>query len=230
MIILYEISDKEANYVAKILGKVYNIPVQLQKKDLSKWFKPLPKFNAYWDSSKIIAEKIRQQFSNTAVMILTNRDLYFGDHSADDEWIFGYCIKNIQVLSTARMKGNDYRPAPKLMVYNDKYMKRFVTMAIHELGHDVVSVKLMKKAYWVNASDNKKYPLGKHCTNNQCVMYEVVEVRTPPASVGYLLIGKEKKYDAGLDEHILRIYNDWFCDDCKKSIVIRPEYLNVVKL
>jgi predicted Zn-dependent protease len=89
------------------------------------------------------------------------------------------------------MKGLDYRPQQKLMVSYNKYMKRFVTMAIHELGHDVILSKHMKKAYWVNASNNKKYPLGKHCTNNKCVMYEVVEIRTPPASIGYLLIGKK---------------------------------------
>jgi superfamily II helicase len=72
MIILYEISDKEAKQIAKALEDVYKIPVELQKKDLSKWFKPLPKFNGYWDSGKKISEIIKKRYPNTAVMILTN--------------------------------------------------------------------------------------------------------------------------------------------------------------
>jgi predicted Zn-dependent protease len=229
MLILYEILDKEARQIAKTLGDVYNIPVELQKADLSTWFRPLPKFNGYWDSGKTIATKVNSTFPNTAVMILTNRDLYYGSHSADDEWIFGYCMGPIQVLSNARMKGKDSRPTQDLMISQSKYMKRFITMAVHELGHDVVSDKHMKKAYWVNAKDNKKYLLGEHCLDNKCVMYEVVDIITPLPSAGHLLIGKNKKFDAGLDEHITRIYDDWFCDDCKKSIVITPEYKNNVK-
>ena len=57
MLILHEILDNEAEQIAKTLSKVYRIPVHIQKEDLSSWFKPLPQFNGYWDSSKKIAKK-----------------------------------------------------------------------------------------------------------------------------------------------------------------------------
>jgi predicted Zn-dependent protease len=228
MLLLHEILDNDAKYVAEILKDAYKIPVELQKKDLSKWFRPLPKFNGYWYSPKKITKKVEHSTPDNAVMILTHRDLYYGDTSADDEWIFGYCMGKIQVVSDARMKGEDSRPAHELLVSSDKYMKRLITMAVHELGHDLVQADHMEEAYWVNAKTGKKYPLGEHCTDNRCVMYEVVDVLTPPASAGHLLIGKVKKYDAGLDEHMQRVYDDWFCDDCRESIVVQKEYMNKV--
>jgi len=55
-------------------------------------------------------------------------------------------------------------------------------------------------------------------------MYEVVDIKTPPRKEGYLLIGKQKRYDAGLDDHIERLGRDIFCDDCRKAIIISEKY------
>jgi len=228
MLILHEILDNDARHIADLISDVYKIPAELHKEDLSSWFKPLKKFNGYWYSPEIISKKIKKEVPDKAVIILTDRDLYYGNKSADDEWIFGYCHedKHFQVLSNARMKGKDSRPGHELLVSYNTYMKRFDNMVIHEIGHDVIQRQHMKNAYWVNASTGIKYPLGPHCTDNKCVMYEVVEIITPPASSGYMLLGREKKFDAGLDDHIQRVYDDWFCDTCKKSMKISEEYRN----
>ncbi len=53
-------------------------------------------------------------------------------------------------------------------------------------------------------------PLGPHCVDHSCAMYEVVDVTAPPPDEGHLQLGEERFYDAGMDEHLQRLREDWF--------------------
>jgi predicted Zn-dependent protease len=224
MIILHENLRDEAFHTAKAVHRCYNIPLKIMNADLSEIFKPIPQFNGYLESVDSLYDMLTVNFPNDAVMVLTGRDLYTGDKSRDDEWIFGYSIGDFQIVSTASMKCEDNSPSDTLEVPLERFLKRFTSMAIHELGHSLVKAEHYKPTSWVNINNGLIQPLGKHCTDNTCVMYEVIDIKTPPRTEGYLLLGDEKRFDAGLDEHIERMRKDWFCDDCRNAITITDKY------
>lgn len=58
----------------------------------------------------------------------------------------------------------------------------------------------------------------------ESAMYEIVDIKAPKPEDGYLQLGAgtelEKRFDAGLDNVIARLNNNWFCDPCKAGIKI----------
>ena len=215
----------EAFEIAQALKKVYGIDSEIIEKDFKGVFKPLPEFDGYLCDLRNFREKLNIP-NGKAVFAMTSRDLYAEDESKDDDWVFGSClrIENISIASTARLKRFNSEPSGTLKVPYKLYLKRLLTLAIHEIGHDVVQAEHFQPAYYVNAETGHELRLGPHCTDPGCVMYEIIDIRAPKPEVEYMLLGKEKRFDAGLDDVIERMHPDWFCDKCKTSVVVDERY------
>jgi predicted Zn-dependent protease len=215
--------QREAEVLAEELEKVYGFRSRLTYRDLSEAFMEVPQFDGFFGSSARI-RGILPELNDKKVMVINNRDVYAGAKSKDDDWIFGFCGNGVTLVSAARMKRWDNLPSEVLEVQEKHYLDRLKVLAIHEVGHDVVEADHHELAYWVNARTGHRLWLGPHCNNNTCVMYEVVDIRAPPSEEGYLLLGKDERYDAGLDDVLERIRPDWFCEPCKNSIRIGEGY------
>ncbi|MEK6943595.1 MAG: hypothetical protein AABX00_06025 [Nanoarchaeota archaeon] len=217
MIIIHENLQREAQAASQALQSAYGLENQLVDVSLEGEFPPLPEFEGYWVSQ---LTNLRGLFGDKPLLVITPRDLYQLDASKDDDWILGYNAGNTSVVSTARIKRKDNQPGAKIEVPDEVYLKRLSILAVHEIGHDVVKAPYFQPAVWVNSQTGHQLPLGPHCDDNSCSMYEIVDIKTPPASEGHMLLGTEKKFDAGLDDLLARLNPRWFCDRCVSSIKI----------
>lgn len=231
MIFLHERMQSEAKKLKELIADVFKLPVCVVEDNLDRFFYPIPKFGGY--SCRPRSDVLEKEFPNTAVFILTSRDLYSDGDSKDDDWVFGASIGKFSVVATARLMGIDNIPRTSLAVDEGLYLRRISLMTIHELGHDLIRELVghdLKKlhhyqiASWVNVRRGYEVRLGEHCDDNHCAMYEVVDITTPSKSEGYLKLGSKYLYDAGLDQHLGRLRSDWFCSRCKNHIVITDEY------
>lgn len=230
--ILHEALQEEAQEVEKALKEVYGLKSKLINKNLEGLFPVIPEFNGYfplgWHGIDFASS-----FGN-AVLILTPRDLYGDNKSKEDDWVFGGAYHGnelgkdlcVSIISNARMKRYNSQPSEIIEVPKPLYFKRICTTAVHEIGHDVVKASHLKQAKLVNAKTGYEFELGPHCDDNKCVMYEIIDINSPPKEQSYLLLGEEKKYDAGLDETIKRMYPTWLCEKCKASVKIDNKYEN----
>jgi predicted Zn-dependent protease len=224
MIIWHENLEKEAIEISKTLNDVYGFKTQLINKNMDDLFTAIPEFDGFRPESTANLATALEKFNGKAILILTNRDLYFEKNSKDNDWIFGFCDANLMAVSNARMKRYDNQPSQEIVVPLDLYLKRLKALSIHEIGHDVVKANHYQEAVWVNTRINYRLKLGLHCTDNSCVMYEIVDITAPFKEEGYLQLGDEEKYDAGLDDVLERIYSQWFCKKCLDAIVIGKKY------
>ncbi len=215
MIILNENLPREAFGIAKVIKEVYGLGSEIIDGDFKDDFEPIPKFGGYRTSWLGISLK---PFQGKAVLALTQRDLYVSDESQDDDWIFGYSGGNLSVVSTARLRGDTSKPTQAIRVLSELYLRRLNVMAVHEIGHSVVKGKHFQDATWVSIQNNRRLPLGLHCTDNTCAMYEVVDLKAPHPGEGYMQLGREKKFDAGLDDLIERMNPQYLCGECRNSI------------
>jgi len=222
MIIMHENLPPESFEIAKALEKAYGIQAKIISKNLDDIFSPMKEFEGYWHSSINFMDKLAA-IREGKVMIITDKDIYM-DTNKEDDWVFGYNCENLKVVSTARMKRFDNEPSKKLIVPKELYIKRLSALAIHEVGHDVIHANHFQKATFVNARTGYEAPLGKHCTDNSCIMYEIIGIRAPPKEKEYLRLGEENKYDAGLDDVLERMKDGWFCGKCKPSIEIAKDF------
>lgn len=222
MIIIHENLPKEAARIAERLKELYGFSSQLIDRNLDEAFFLIPEFNGFLPAKGLMA--LLKEHENKKVLVLTPRDLYADAVSKEDDWVFGGCFGDLMITSTARMKCHDNKPSEVLQVPEELYMKRLGITAVHEIGHDVVHAAHYQEASWVNVKIGYTLPLGPHCTDNSCVMYQVVDIRAPPADEGHMLLGTEKRYDAGLDNVIERLYSSWFCDRCRTAIKIDDKY------
>jgi predicted Zn-dependent protease len=228
MIILHENLEKEAVEISKTLSEVYGFQTNLIIENIDSLFKAIPEFNGFFLPQENLIT-FSEKFNKKAVLILTDRDLYYQKNDKDEDWVFGlWHPTNISIVSNARMKRYDSHPSQKIEVHFDLYIKRLKGLSIHEIGHGVVNPDYQKDNYkeakWVNTRKNHKLSLGLHCTDNSCVMYETVDIKSPPKEEGCLQLGKEKKYDAGLDDVLERIYPKWFCRKCLDAILVDEKY------
>jgi predicted Zn-dependent protease len=232
MLILHEDMPSEARGVAEAVEKAYGIPSTIIAKHLDNVFIPIEKFHGYFPFSFSMLRFCESMAKGKYTMILTPRDLYAGDESQDDDWVLGGTCSgksngidsHVGIVSGARMKREDSKPSSNLTVPLEKYSKRLQTTAVHEIGHDVVRSPHLVEAKLVNSRSGHELELGKHCTDNKCLMYEVIDIKTPKPEDSYLLLGNEKRFDAGLDEAIARMYPDFFCKRCRDSLVIDDKY------
>lgn len=233
MIIIHENLPAEAQYVADIIKSVLGIESFVIERKLDDMFIRCVGFDGYKvDLTRPLG------YGTNAVLVLTARDIYTDNRSKKDSWIFGAYsgpgqggwvmnageVHTHMVVSTCRLKGTDSTPNPTGLVPNDYYLKRVSRNALHEIGHGIVNGYHLKPAAFVNVKTGNRMPLGEHCSDNACVMYEVIDIKTPPPSEEYLLMGNLAKYDAGLDDHLKRVYPDWFCVLCRASIRITDAY------
>jgi len=230
MFIVHENMPEEASAIAQAVKNAFGIESTIEGIDLEGVFTPIPEFNGYQNSSTGLALAIRKFKTDTgkgmekAVFVLTPRDLYAGEVSKEDDWIFGYNIGEISVASGARMKREDSQPSDILQVKKDLYLKRLTVLGVHEIGHDVIDRSYMQLATWVNTLTGHELLLGPHCTDNTCVMYEVVDIKTPKPTEGHMRLGTEKRFDAGLDDVIQRLRPDYLCNNCRSSVKVDANY------
>ncbi|MBI2666664.1 hypothetical protein HYX13_03575 [Candidatus Woesearchaeota archaeon] len=224
MIILHEHLPQEAEHIAEIVRQIYNIPIRLDDQILRNFFPALLKFQGHLTSQPWKEDTLSEIFSGEKILILTPRDLYCNDHSKDDDWIFGYSRENVAVVTVARMKKRDRQPSETLHIPEKDYLKRIATLAVHEIGHDIIGREHMQPAVWINTKTDYKLPLGPHCTDNRCAMYEVVDIQAPSKEEGYMQLGEEKKYDAGLNDLLERMYPEMLCFPCKEAVNIPERY------
>ncbi len=220
MIILHEYLPKEADVVAEALRKVYRLDSQIEEIDLTTLFSPVPNLlNGYFDSGGNLYRPLKNL--EASVLVLTPKDLYMNTGNVfnpEDDWVFGYQLEFFYVVSTARLRNKNSNPTNKLEVEKELYYKRVKTVALHEIGHNVVKAPHLRDATWVNAQNGRVLNLGAHCTDSSCLMYESVDIIPPDPSLGYLQIGEEKRYDAGLDQLLQRMYPNMLCEPCLKSV------------
>ncbi|MBI2671291.1 hypothetical protein HYX18_04940 [Candidatus Woesearchaeota archaeon] len=225
MILVHENLPEEASKIKKVVKEVFNIESILINANLDRFFIPIQEFNGYWSHPSEKGYELIVGLKNT-VLIITPRDIYSDNKSKEDDFVFGHdeSENNLMIVSTARMKRHDNQPSNSLEVPLDLYLKRIVYTSVHELGHSIVRADHYKEAIWVNARTGHQLKLGEHCTDNTCVMYEIVDIKAPPLSEGYMLLGEEKKFDTGMDESLKRLNQDWFCDICRKAFKIDNMY------
>ena len=230
MIILHENMQEEAENTANSIKEVYGLESELVDGNLDGLFPEIPEFSGYNPMSWDLID-----FANHlghAVLILTPRDLYADNKNQEDDWVFGSAYhlnepeKNlaVSVVSSARMKRFDNHASNDLLVPKSLYFKRISSTGVHEIGHDVVKSPHLKPAKLVNAVTGYELPLGLHCDDNKCIMYEIIDIKSPPKEESYLVLGDEKRFDAGLDDVIERMHPDWLCGRCKSSVVIDDKY------
>lgn len=218
MKIFHESLPEEAQEVSLQIESAYGIRNEVIERSLDFLFYPIPKFDGFGLSLNGF-NKMLSESENRKTLIITSRDLYGDSKSKDDDWVFGSCYSNLMIASNARLKGQDSKPRKSLEVDKAAYMRRLSTLSIHELGHAVFNnAPHFQQAKWVNAKTGYQMRLGPHCTDNSCVMYEVVDIKAPSAEEGYMLLGNEKKFDAGFDDVLSRMENRWFCNLCKPLI------------
>lgn len=224
MIIIHESLPEEAAIIAKAFKQVFGLKSKLVEYNIEEAFEFIPEFDGYLFYTKPLPEKLYSRFrADQKAMLLTPRDIYANSKSKEDDWAFGAQARNLTMISTSRIKRNDNKPSRKLEVPLELYEKRLAALAIHEVGHEVVKAGL-EEMYWVNAQTGYELCLGHHCRDNSCVMYAVVDLKSPPVEEGYLKIGDEKRYDAGLDNLIERMNPGFFCDKCRPEIEITKGY------
>ena len=222
--------QEESEETARALKEVYGLESKLIDGNLKGLLPAIPEFNGYAPLSWKLIETVGS--FGDAVLILTPRDLYADNKSKEDDWVFGSAYNGnelgkelgVSIVSNARMKRKDNQPSWIIEVPKPLYLKRISTTGVHEMGHDVVKSAHLKEAKLVNAKTRYELPLGPHCDDNRCVMYEIIDITAPLKEESYLLLGDEKRFDAGLDETIARMHPNWLCQRCKQSVVIDGKY------
>ncbi len=207
MIIVHENLEREALSVARTLEDAFGLNARVIPSSLENVFLEFPEVGGYRTSDHQVIGFLRNIAGKEYAMILTSRDIYSGSQK-DDDWVMGYCPGRFSVVSTARLNAE----SPEI------YLARINYMAIHEVGHNAARAGHFLTASWVNSETGHQQSLGPHCDDKRCVMYEVVDLKAPKPEEGYLLLGNEKRYDAGLDDMLARRYPDWFCSPCMESM------------
>ncbi len=216
MLLLHEQMDPEAKAIAAAVQKVYGLPVHLREAEIVSLLPPLPALGGYLAEPTALLKL--PGVSGPGCMGLTRGDLFAGNQSPDDDWVFGMEHCECILLSGARLLARNE-------TQGDLSLRRLVAMAIHEIGHAVVRGSHRKPAVWVNAATGYELPLGKHCPDRRCAMYEVVDLIAPLPEQGYMRLGDEPRYDAGLDELIARAHEDWLCSTCLASVSAASHWL-----
>ena len=233
MLIFHENMPLEATETEKTLLYRLGIPSRLINGNLGPIVKYTPNNGIYMFKQKKM-EKILPEIRRIPTLIYTNRDIYDTDVAFDAEntWLYGFdeVGPNQNVVSVASLKGhNSDKVQERRSVTKNRYLKRVITSGFHELGHKIVkgNGKHFEEAFYVNEKEGIKEPLNPHCPDLKCIMYEAIDMHAPKNGYEYLLIGNEKRFDAGNEEQLDRMYPEWFCKDCRDSIVIEEKYFFV---
>lgn len=206
---------EEANYAALEIKRAYDLPLTLEAHTLEHIFRPVPAFKGV--SYQCNFQKLWHR-DLERMIILTSHDLFADNKSQEDDWIFGSCWMNMYLASTARLKGRDNKPREKREVSPEHYLKRVTALILHELGHDLIDNPAYEQAVWINAQTGYQLPLGPHCTNPSCLMWECVDIRTPPQEEGWMELGGKPVTGTGIDDVLERVSENWLCSQCSSCI------------
>jgi hypothetical protein len=212
MILVHDNLHPDAVHLQRVIEEVYGIPVELRDRSVSDLFTQIPEFNGYLDEPR--RDILAREFPNMAILLLVPLHLYGQAKSREDDWVFGASYGLLSVIATPLLKVGD----------RDLYLRRLSYMGIHELGHDLIRAPHHIEAIWVNAKTGYCMPLGAHCDDNSCVMFEIADTKTPSKDEGHLLFGGSPRYDAGLDDCLRILRPDWFCPRCREHLVIPKAY------
>ncbi|MFA5993277.1 MAG: hypothetical protein WC796_06230 [Candidatus Pacearchaeota archaeon] len=221
MIILHEdmsIAAKEAQDIAQQLESVYGFDSQLVSANLRD-FLPWISDTEILSTSLKLRDRLKADYPKREVLVLTPIDILEGRNTKtidrNEDWLFGYSIGNLSMISTARLQGN---------------LWRLKLLTVGEIGWGVIDPKHQRAHYqeasYVDAKTDSVTELGPHCTNNHCAMYPVVDICSPRRNIGFLQLGNKKRYDAGLDDLLERIIDndDWLCPDCRSAVKVSNAY------
>jgi predicted Zn-dependent protease len=235
MLLIHENLLEEAVMLAETIKSVYGMECVLENRIFDE-FEKIPNFdNGYrpWSDKtikEIIHELCMKKYpEQRGVFLLTRKDIYGASNSQNNDWSFGQSLGTspYHCVSTARIKRlNSSAPSDELLVSKELYHHRLRFLTIHEIGHCQVAGSHFKEAIWFNNKDRNEQPLGSHCPNNACVMYEFVDILTPDKDEGYLIFGDEPRYDAGMNETIARCPPDWFCSKCLAELERKLERIS----
>jgi hypothetical protein len=225
MIIYHENLPAEAEHVAGVLKKVYQLPVEIESANLDGFYgeKELsngtgPIFEWYDWLNSLKPRQVDGQPVAEQRMILSQKEQYVHFSETMEDWVNGYSLHDMRfsLVSVARLKGVDSKPTAELKVSQERYFDRIAYMSIHELGHELIRAPHFKKAFCCKTDSTgnviHKLKLGSHCTDPSCTMYEIIDLKPEPNE--FMLLGGEKRYDAYLDELLDRRYPDWLCSSC----------------
>jgi hypothetical protein len=215
MMIIHENLPMEATSVAKALYNAYKIDSRIANHGMGNALTKIEGFDGY-RPTPLGSDVVKKLAPSGDAFLITPKDMYFDDKSQKEGWVFGGDIGGVFMVSTARLKGQDNAPRTELDVPVEQYLGRLNLLSVHELGHSKVKAPHMKPAVYVS-NEGYRLPLGPHCDDNSCAMYEVIDVKAP--NDGFLELGGEKKFDAGVDDMLDRLYPDWLCERCRNSVV-----------
>lgn len=194
LLIVHEHLHDEAVHVQQIL-KTFGVQSTIVERDLSSTF--IPRVNGGFLRKSESDHK--QTIRSSRAVVLTSRGVFANDHP--DSWVFGYNRGELFVVATERLK-------------DKSYLDRITFVVLHEIAHEAVKSRHLKEAVWMGQGFQQK--LGKHCTDPKCTLYEIVDLKTP--TDGYMLLGREQRFDVGLDGLMQRRYKDYFCKRCLPKV------------
>lgn len=224
IIMIHQYLGNEAHKISESFKDLFNPEIEFREQSLEVFFEGKSCLGGYLVDGFVI-DGIRKEFINPddIIFIIISNDIYL-KACLQDNWVFGGSLCKVAIISTARIKGDTSEPSANLSVPENIYYDRLVHLAVHELGHCILEKPpdYYLESYWVNAKNESEcLPLREHCIDNQCVMYQMIDLKAPPPDKEYLKLGECKKYDAGLDDSIARKYPKFFCQRCWQEIESR---------
>jgi hypothetical protein len=217
MLIIHEALEKEARHVYECMQSAYGLAPAIKLGGFSSLFSKVPIVDLYV-LRKDLKKELVEHTTKEAAILLTERELWVDANT----WTLGCSQEDVSILSVRRLRRHD--DAPSLIQYEDDgtYLSRIGFLAVHLVGHHAIKGDHLKETYWVDAKTGEKSPLGPHCRDSTCAMYETLTVPYTPEEAGWIEIGGEKMHDVGIDTIVKNLWNDWFCDSCRKAIKIKP--------
>ena len=224
--VLHHSLPDEAEIASRCISRVFGRPVETQENDTDRFFEKVEGTACAGYSYGRAWEILGKEHPDEIVLVLTERDLVDASRPEDPEaWLFGCTRLQHSVLSLARLRTVDGRPASP-RADPTRYAARVAVMAAHEIGHVVLRDA---RHYWpaycvvVKRRDDPD-SLGDHCDDNTCVMYEVIDIPTPPPEESYLELqghASPIRTDAGLDAHVDRMGTPRLCAQCTRVLASR---------
>jgi len=210
VLLLHEMMDSEADAAADAVRQAFGFKVTSREAAVSSVLPAIKTFDGRYGRPVFLCTLPGSPGPGS--LGLTRADLFFGDEPKSDDWVFGVTSGQFALVSTAHL-ATTKEPGEALL------FGRIALMTVHEIGHAVVTGPHLKPTEWVDAVTGSRMPLAEHCSDRRCAMWEVADLVTPPLEEGYIELAGVIQTDTGLDDLIARRYDDWFCLDCRASIV-----------
>src|SRR5262245_51711322 len=210
MLVLHEDLACEAGVASEAVERVFKIPSLVRAVLIQPLLRRAPQSGRYTADPKPL-DALRE---GHALCLAVVRQPLFSPNKPNptaDDWWFAGEDNGLIIMSIARLGRPD--PSP-----GSQYLRRIAALAAHEAGHGVVHGSHLLEAWYVNPITLEEDYLGPHCTDPRCIMYESIDVQAPAPEQGYLRLGGECRFDAGLDDLLRRMSSEWLCLNCERGI------------